>query len=73
MSDDDEHEKYMEENIMLINPVERYCINKGRKEGLREGAKNGKLDMAKNMLAEGYPIEIVKISGLSKEDILNAK
>jgi predicted transposase/invertase (TIGR01784 family) len=78
MLNDEEHEKYMEENVMLINPVERYCINKGRKEGrkkgLKDGAKNGKLDMAKNMLAEGYPIEeIIKLSGLSKEDILNAK
>ena len=52
---------------MLIDPVERYCINKGRKEGKKEG----KLEMAKIMLDDGYPVEkIVELSGLSKEDIL---
>ncbi len=70
MLDDDEHERYMEENVMLINPVERYCVNKGRKEG----RKDIRFEVAKKMIKEGYSIdEIVNISGLSKEDILNAK
>ena len=67
---------------MLINPVERYCVNKGRKEGLKDGRKEGlkdgkkegKLDVAKNMLSDGLPIDrVVKLTGLSKEEILNAK
>jgi predicted transposase/invertase (TIGR01784 family) len=57
----------MEETVMLINPVERYCVDKGRKEGMEKG----KLDVAKNLLSEGFPIdEVVKLTGLSKEDIL---
>ena len=60
---------------MLINPVERYCVDKGRKEGrkegIQEGMEKGKLDVAKNLLSEGFSIdEVVKLTGLSKEDIL---
>ncbi len=66
MLDDFEHEKYMEEAVMLINPVERYCINKGREEG--------KKDIIRKMLDAGYSIEsIIEISGLSKEAILKLK
>jgi hypothetical protein len=33
--------------------------------------EKGKLDVAKNLLSEGFPIdEVVKLTGLSKEDIL---
>ena len=67
MLDDDEHGKYMEENVMLIDPVERYCVNKGREEGRDDANRK----VAEKMLDSGYPInEIVKISSLSKEDIL---
>ena len=77
--DDGEYDQYMGETVMLINPVERYCVDKGRKEGMKEGRKEGiqegmekgKLDVAKNLLSEGFPIdEVVKLTGLSKEDIL---
>ena len=75
MLDDEEYDQYMEETVMLINPVERYCVDKGRKEGrkegIQEGMEKGKLDVAKNLLSEGFPIdEVVKLTGLSKEDIL---
>ncbi|MBE6496145.1 MAG: hypothetical protein E7Z78_06830 [Methanobrevibacter thaueri] len=62
---------------MLINPVERYCLNKGReqgkKEGIEEGLKKGikegkfdaKIEMAKRLLNDGHPIGYVsKISSL---------
>ena len=43
MLDDEEYDQYMEETVMLINPVERYCVDKGRKEGRKEGKKVGKM------------------------------
>lgn len=66
MLDAVEYEKYVEENIMLINPVERYMKNKG--------IEQGKLEDARNMLRMGFSIEdIVEVTGLSREDILNSK
>ena len=78
MLDDGEHEKYVEVNEMLLNPVERYMENKGRQEGMeagrQEGMEAGKLQVARSLLEEGFDIEmVVRITGLSKEDILNAK
>ena len=47
---------------MLINPMERYL------------RKQAKLEVAKNLIKVGYPIEkIVMVTGLTEEDILNAK
>ena len=70
MLDEKEYELYVEENVMILNPVERYMKNKGKKEGIMEG----KLEVAGNLLDEGYVIEdVVRITGLSKEDILNAR
>ena len=59
-------------NVMILNPVERYIDKKSREEGKIEGKKDGKLDDARNMIAEGFSIDvIVRITGLSEEDILN--
>ena len=56
---------YVEENIMLLNPVERYMEEKG--------IEIGKLEVAKNMLDEGFSIDkVVKITGLPKEDTLKS-
>ena len=61
-------------NEMLLNPVERYMENKGRQEGMEAGIEEGKLQVARSLLKEGFDIEmVVRITGLSKEDILNAK
>lgn len=66
MLDDEEIEEYGEETYMLLNPTERYLEKKGKLEG--------KCDVAQNLLDEGFPIDqVVKLTGLSKEDILNAK
>ena len=78
MLDTGEQEKYMEMNNMLVNmlvnPRDRYFKNKGREEGLEEGRDQGKLETAKNLLKRGMGIdEIVDVTGLSKEDILNSK
>ena len=51
-------------NDMLLNPTDRFLLNKGKKEA--------NLNTAKNMIDEGFPIEeIIKLTGLTKEDILN--
>ena len=60
---------------MLINPVERYMknegIKEGKKEGIKEGKKEGKREIAEKLIEDGHPIEyVIKISGLSKKDIL---
>ena len=58
---------------MILNPVERYLNEKGRQEGIREGIRVGKLEVAGNLLDEGFVIgDVVRITGLSEEDILNA-
>ena len=59
---------------MLINPRERYFKNQGIKEGREEGIREGKLEIALNLLNNGYSIdEAVKLTGLAEKDILNAK
>ena len=66
MLDDDEVKEYEEETYMLLNPTDRYLLKKGKFEG--------KCDVAQNLLDDGFPIEkVVELTGLSKEDILNAK
>ena len=82
MLNEDEMEEYEEETYMLLNPTDRYLLKKGKLEGKIEGKIEGKLegkiegkcDVAQNMLDEGFPIEqVVKLTGLSKEDIVKAK
>ena len=63
-------------NVMILNPVERYIESKAKQEGIEEGKREGiresKLEIAFNLLNNGHVIdEVVKITGLSEEDILN--
>ena len=68
--DNREYGKYVEENSMILDPIERYM----RDEAIKQGIVKGKLDTAKNMLDEGMSVDlIVRVTGLSEEDILNAK
>ena len=70
MLDNREYGKYMEENSMILDPIERYM----RDEAIKQGIVKGKLDTAKNMLDEGMSVDlIVRVTGLSEEDILNVK
>ena len=72
MLSDDEYEQYMEENVMWINPVERYCVEKGREEGMKEGKEDGKLEVVRNMIEEGFSIDqIVRITGLPEKVVLD--
>ena len=73
-----DNKKYVEENKMILNPVERYIKEEGKQEGLQEGLQEGmqkgQLQIAKSLVDSGFPIDdIVAITGLSKEDILNFK
>lgn len=66
----DDYDEYMEVNSMLVNPRERYFKNKG----IEEGIDLGKRDVAQKLLQKGFSMdEVVKLTGLSKEVILNAK
>lgn len=76
MLDENEYEEYVEENVMILNPVERYIESKAKQEGIedgkREGIRESKLEIAFNLINNGHVIdEVVKITGLSEEDILN--
>ena len=52
---------------MMLNPTDRYLLKKGKNEGKREG----KLEVAKKLLAKGFQIEeIIELTGLTKEDLL---
>ena len=74
MLDEEESQKFEGETYMLLNPMDRYCEAKGRKEGKEEGRKEGKLEVAEKMLENGFKVEdIVGITGLSEEQILNGK
>ena len=43
----------------------------GREEGMQQGDANARLQLAKNMLAEGIPPAMVaRISGLTEEEVL---
>ena len=66
MLSDVEREKYGEEMYMLLNPMDRFLLNKCRKEG--------KCDVARNLLKRGFSIEeVVQITGLSENDIINMR
>ena len=66
----DDNKKYIGENKLILDPVVRYYKEKAIQEGFIEG----QLMIAKLLVDNGFPIdEIVKASGLSKEDILNYK
>ena len=59
---------------MIINPRERYYYNKGRELGLEIGREEGleiaKMEVAKEMLNYGYPMdEITEVTGISKSKL----
>ena len=77
---------YVGKNCMILDPIERYMRNEAIKQGFEKGIELGieqgieqgvliaKLDDAKNMLDEGMSVDlIVRVTGLSEEDILNVK
>ena len=64
----EEEEKYIQ------NTEKNIARREGLKEGLAEGQKVEKESIAKKLLEANYPIdEIIKITGLSKEEIEKLK
>ena len=46
----------------------------GMKDGMKDGEEKGKKEIAKNMLKENMPIEVIsKLTGLSQEEIEKLK
>lgn len=73
MLNEKDKSELMEETQML-NPRYEYLRNEGKKEGKQEGKLEGKLEIAKNLLKENTPLEkIIKITGLTEQEILNSK
>lgn len=58
----------------IVNARIDGMICRAEKAGMEAGMEAGKLETAKNMLEDGFPIEkIVQITGLPENDILNSK
>ena len=62
MLNDEDIKIYEEVTLMKLSPTDRYIEAKA------------KLEIAIRMLDDGHPLDyVVKISGLSKEEILNGR
>lgn len=74
MLDSSQYDEYVEENKMLLNPVERYMWEKGFKEGFEKGFEKGKLGTARRMLDKGFSLDVVvDVTGLSSNQIRNGE
>ena len=71
MLNNEELEEYLEENKMILNPRERYFNQQGIEKGIEKGMENGRIEVAKNLLKTGMPLEeVIKITELPKNKIL---
>ena len=76
MLDSSQYDEYVEENKMLLNPVERYMkekgIEEGMEKGMEKGIEEGKLEDARRMLDKGFSLDVVvDVTGLSRDVILD--
>ena len=56
----------------MINTARNWGYDDGKAEGLEEGARAKEIEIAKNLLKDGIPIEVVsKNTGLSVEELEN--
>ena len=63
-------ERIEQNNLRRIEQVRQESIEQGKQEGIERGMQEGKKETARNMLAEGYPLEAVqRITGLSPEEL----
>ena len=54
----------------MINTARNWGYDDGKEAGLKEGAKKEKVSIAKNLLKDGIPIDVVsKNTGLSVEEL----
>lgn len=69
MSEDEELRRLAELKEKAIRDEEN-GLRHAREEGIKEGIKQDKKEIAKKMKEEGFPIEtIIKIIGIAKEEI----
>ena len=65
-----EYEVYVKEEILMQSVLYQEPFDKGKKEGIEKGRKEGKLEVVRNALKEGTEIDLIaKLTGLSKEEI----
>ncbi|XGI80477.1 hypothetical protein ACED16_01420 [Enterobacter hormaechei] len=56
--------------MKIAQQLEQKGIEKGRLEGLQEGRQEGKMEVARNLLQKGIPLESVReLTGLSDDDL----
>ena len=61
-----------QDDILTKNTLKKIYKSEGLAEGKAEGKSEAKMEMTINLLKNKYPIdEIIKITGLSKEEIKN--
>lgn len=74
MLNEDDRNRLIGGNKMLLNPREEYFKNQGIEEGRKEGKKEGKIEIAIKLLNKGMPLkEIIELTGLTEKQIQNAK
>ncbi len=81
MLDENDKSKFMEVRKMMINPRDEYLVNigiekgmeKGKEIGIEKGIKKEKFEIAKKLLTKMTIEEIEEITGLTPEQIQNAK
>ncbi len=65
-----EYEVYVKEEILMQSVLYQEPFDKGKKEGIEKGRKEGKLEVVRNALKEGTEIDLIaKLTGLSKKEI----
>ena len=61
-------------NSVILDWNEKSCFNAGKEEGLNEGSKKEKIEIAKNMLKKNLDINlIIELTSLTKEEIETLK
>jgi predicted transposase/invertase (TIGR01784 family) len=64
-----EYQRELERRMVENDVMNTYFID-GKDEGVKEGEKNEKMKIARNMKGKDYPIEdIIDMTGLSAEEI----
>ena len=71
---EDEHEQYLahlrEKYIFEIQGIEEAGFDKGKAEGIEDGKRSEKINIAKKMKENNIDIKtIIKCTGLTKEEI----
>ncbi len=65
-----EYEVYVKEEILMQSALYREPFDKGKEEGIEEGARRRNIELVKNAVKEGMEIDLIaKLTGLSKKEI----